>query len=327
MALSTMSDDSPSLFSFLGDFFKFNFFSGGVSNKESESELRLLLDCVILQKPLLLAEGFVVYLVSSTGQQTRARITSLNDLAVSKSYVTEKGTSLFRRSADELVLGDRIAMPIRKPASDEMEKGKLYVVMRGRLLPQTLLLALENFTNKKLSDGLLFHDLNTENRPRIIKNLAELQPGVVLVRDDATERAEICLLKNGRIRFRFLCASSELTQFLHEGRYYAAAHASEVRSAGDGVRAFSTARRRSRSASKRPSRRRSRVASRRLPPITHNVCAFAANRARARRPARRIRPSRPRSCSRRRAVASASRRATPKRSLAPPVTRRQTTAK
>jgi hypothetical protein len=230
-----MSDDSPSLFSFLGDFFKFNFFSGGVSNKESESELRLLLDCVILQKPLLLAEGFVVYLVSSTGQQTRARITSLNDLAVSKSYVTEKGTSLFRRSADELVLGDRIAMPIRKPASDEMEKGKLYVVMRGRLLPQTLLLALENFTNKKLSDGLLFHDLNTENRPRIIKNLAELQPGVVLVRDDATERAEICLLKNGRIRFRFLCASSELTQFLHEGRYYAAAHASEVRSAGDGV--------------------------------------------------------------------------------------------
>ena len=69
--------------------------------RESEAELRLLLDCVVLNKPLLLASGFVVL----DARRRKRRITSLADLAVGQVYSTEKGTSLFRRSDNELLLG------------------------------------------------------------------------------------------------------------------------------------------------------------------------------------------------------------------------------
>ena len=56
---------------------------------------------VVLNKPLLLSSGFIVH----TQQRSKLRITSLADLTIGQLYTTEKGTTLFRRSDTELLLG------------------------------------------------------------------------------------------------------------------------------------------------------------------------------------------------------------------------------
>ena len=119
----------------------------------------------------------VVLMAGIGGRQRRVQITALSQLEIGKAYMTQKGTSLFRRSQDELILGgacamhtrlfvfwpflsdsnlsahslrtvDRVEIPIEAPTQDNMIDGEMYLVLRGRLLPQTLLLALENFTRK-----------------------------------------------------------------------------------------------------------------------------------------------------------------------------------
>ena len=65
------------------------------------------------------------------------------------------------------------------PTNETMVDGTLYLVMRGRLLPQTMQLALEHFTRQKLSDGLTLRELETQNTLRLTQ-IEQLEEGVFL---------------------------------------------------------------------------------------------------------------------------------------------------
>ena len=175
----------------------------------------MLLDTVLLSKPLILHEGFQVF--NGKGRAKQHIITSLRDLRVGKVYFTEKGSSLWRRSETQLVIGDRIEIPVEQVsfpqvADDEDVPVKFALVMRGRLLPQTLCLALENFSRVKLSKGMLFFE-EDKKLAHILHSLDELMPSKVYIRDSGMDRVELCLLPEGRIRFRFQTANQILTEF------------------------------------------------------------------------------------------------------------------
>ena len=70
-------------------------------------------------------------------------------------------------------------MPVVMPTNETMVDGTLYLVMRGRLLPQTMQLALEHFTRQKLSDGLTLRELETQNTLRLTQ-IEQLEEGVFL---------------------------------------------------------------------------------------------------------------------------------------------------
>lgn len=215
---------------------------GSVRRKRRRTVRRLLLDTVLLNKPLLLTEGCaqcflknnVLFLSLIAHVRARARahsgfvvyagltlkkktiIKSLDDLKIGLMYTTEKETTLFRRSENELILSgkkhnqngsfvvvrpcvvlrvvvvffhkkkhvsllcvraDRIIMPIVMPTNETMVDGTLYLVMRGRLLPQTMQLALEHFTRQKLSDGITLRELETQNTLRVTQ-IEQLEEGL-----------------------------------------------------------------------------------------------------------------------------------------------------
>lgn len=103
---------------------------------------------------------------------------------------------------------ERIVIPVVVPTNETMVDGQLYLVMRGRLLPQTMALALEHFTRQKLADGLAFRELESK-QPLTLTRVEQLVEGTVYVRDATRDIVELCAMPGGRVRFRFQISKSE----------------------------------------------------------------------------------------------------------------------
>lgn len=75
-------------------------------------------------------------------------IRALADLEIGKTYITEKETGVVRANEDEIVLGGKIVISVH--ATDAP-------VLRGTVMPDTALLALENHSRKKtFSRNIIF---------------------------------------------------------------------------------------------------------------------------------------------------------------------------
>ena len=94
-------------------------------------------------------------------------------------YVTEKGTLVLRMNVDEVVLGGgKIQLPV---LVDDWTKSKSVTqfCMRGSLHPDTLIIAVENFTQKRVREGLLVYSETSKKTGRLIFDFAQLSSGVV----------------------------------------------------------------------------------------------------------------------------------------------------
>lgn len=93
--------------------------------------------------------------------------------------MTEKGTLVLRMNVDEVVLGaGKIQLPV---LVDDWTKSKSVTqyAVRGSLHPDTLIIAVENFTQKRVREGLLVYSETSKKTGRLIFDFAQLSSGIV----------------------------------------------------------------------------------------------------------------------------------------------------
>jgi hypothetical protein len=93
-------------------------------------------------------------------------------------YMTEKGTVVLRVNVDEVVLGGgKIQLPVLLEDWTNSKSVTQYC-MRGSLHPDTLIIAVENFTQKRVREGLLVYE-QSKKAGRLIFDFAQLQSGAI----------------------------------------------------------------------------------------------------------------------------------------------------
>jgi hypothetical protein len=151
-----------------------------------EDEIKLLLDTVVLSNPSVLSGGFTIFGPASSPMPTlseamrggKMSIKSLCELLIGMTYMTEKGTTVLRVSVDAVVLGGgKIQLPV---LLDDWQNSKnvTQYCMRGSLHPDTLIIAVENFTQKRVREGLLVYE-QSKKAGRLIFDFAQLASGAV----------------------------------------------------------------------------------------------------------------------------------------------------
>ena len=140
-------------------------------------------------------------------------IISLRDLEIGTPYLTEKQTCLMRSSTNELELGEYfskkggfISIPIPQTTEEENEQGmSLIQSLKGDLLPEAFLFAIEKFSIKKITEGISFYELkNSTQKPevlRLIRSIDDFLPSTTYVTVDNT--IKLRKLTTGRIIFKF----------------------------------------------------------------------------------------------------------------------------
>ena len=92
--------------------------------------------------------------------------------------MTEKGTIVLRVNVDEVVLGGgKIQLPVLLEDWQHSKQVTQYC-MRGSLHPDTLIIAVENFTQKRVREGLLVYE-QSKKAGRLIFDFAQLQSGAI----------------------------------------------------------------------------------------------------------------------------------------------------
>ena len=103
-------------------------------------------------------KGFVIY--------------KLSDLEEKVYYRTENLTPIIRISEIQVLMGNKIKIPVYP------ERSEYY--MEGRLLPETLIYALENHFKKKFSEGLMFIEVG-KKIGKIFHSFNELQKDITYI--------------------------------------------------------------------------------------------------------------------------------------------------
>lgn len=187
---------------------------------QQEKELNLMLDCTVLNRPTILAEGFSVIRAENSKEKTCVVICSLRDLEVGKAYITQKDTCVLRCSEDVVQLGEyftsapagKITIPVPKVGDDNSEQNEK-PSMKGELLTDIFILTLEKFTGRRVGAGALFYEKDMR-MGRMVTSLGDLAMGKAYVSHD--NYVQLTRLPNDRIRFRFSTKKDILPPDVHQ---------------------------------------------------------------------------------------------------------------
>eukprot|EP01133_Synstelium_polycarpum_P007340 gene7340-8546_t len=138
-------------------------------------------------KPINNEEGILVHRLD----KSKKYIHSLSELDIGYIYLTEKETPLIRQNQDEVILANKIIIQC---------KSLKRFSIKGILQHDITTLALENFTKRKVAQGMLFIEEDGQ-LCRIFYRVNDLVLNTVYANHDDTVLLQ--RLPNGEVRFRF----------------------------------------------------------------------------------------------------------------------------
>ncbi|KAL6046271.1 WH2 domain-containing protein [Balamuthia mandrillaris] len=131
---------------------------------QSFCDLTLVLEALILSSPSLMQGLFIIEESKDPFCQSESptrMITSLQQLDIGRQYKTEKRIPIRRISINELDIAGRIRIPLSLGGDSEQ------FTLRGIFRPSTAIVAIENFSSKRLSNGIALFELSSPSAASI----------------------------------------------------------------------------------------------------------------------------------------------------------------
>ncbi|EGG14279.1 formin domain-containing protein [Cavenderia fasciculata] len=164
-------------------------FSNITKRKKSnyENEMDAFKDALLFVRPINNEEGILVHKLD----KSKKYIHSLGNLDIGFVYLTEKDTTLLRQNEDQVTLANKLII--------QCKSFKRYSIT-GILQQDIVTMALENFTKRKITQGMLFIEEDGQ-LCRIFYRMNDLIMNTVYASHDDTVLLQ--RLPNGEVRFRF----------------------------------------------------------------------------------------------------------------------------